>query len=255
MAPRYARLAVLALLVALPAGAAAGPAGLTPAQEHLIREVRELRDLERASGLGVTLLAEVSRTLPELLWLDEMTLRDGEVWVTGKAYNTNAIGRFVESLGRVREFQETTLVDATESLHGLFSFRLSFKLGSALPEESAAEVRKLEQEKAELRRRLARPEDVPALVGKLRALVEQSEIEVASFVEAQPGKDGGAPVDVEVTGATYHKLSMFFDRLKRFPAFTRLDALTIRQAEKSQWAAGGTITASFRLRIPRGTPS
>ncbi len=255
MALRSTCLAALALLVSLPGTAAEGPAGRIPDQEHLVREVRELHDLERASGLGVTLLAEVGRALPELLWLEEMTLRNGEVWISGKAYNTNAIASFVESLGRVREFHEPALVDTTESLDGSFSFRLSFKVASALSEEEATEVRKLEREKAELRRRLARPEDVPGLVDKLRALVKKSDIEIASFVEAQPSRDGGVPVDVEVTGATYHGLSMFFDQLKRFPAFTRLDALTIRQTEESQRTAGSTITASFRLRLLLQTPA
>jgi len=250
MVPRYTRLAALALLAALPVTAGERPAGRIPDQEHLIREVRELRDLEKASGVGVTLLAEVSHALPELLWLEQMTFRNGEVWISGKAYNTNAIASFIESLDHVREFHEPTLVDTTESLGGTFSFRLSFKVDPAPPEKEATEVRKLEREKAELRRRLARPEDVPGLVEKLRALVKQSNIEIVSFVEAQPGRDGGVPVDVEVTGATYHGLSMFFDRLRRFPAFTRLDGLTIRQIEGAPQAAGGTITASFRLRIP-----
>jgi hypothetical protein len=254
MAHGSIRLVALALLVALPA-AAEGPAGRTPDQEDLIREVRELRTLERASGAGVILLDEISRALPELAWLKEMTFRDGEVWLSGKAFNTAAIARFVESLGRVQGFAEPALIEATETLDKSFSFQLSFKVVPAPPEEDTPEaVRKLEQEKIQLRRRLARPEDVPALVGKLRALMKQSDLEIASFVEARPGRDGGVPVDVEVTGATYHGLSMFFDRLRRFSAFTRLDALTIRQVETSQRAAGSTITASFRLVIPRSTP-
>ena len=249
------RLAILALLAALPSVAAEGPAGLTAYQEQLARDVRELRALERASTAGVTLLDEVARAVPELLWLDEMTLRGGRARIRGRAYNTNAVAGFIEALDSAPGFDEPTLVSTKENPDSTFSFELAFNIDFTPSEEEGEgtlETLALERERSVLRHRLTRQEDVPQRLAELRALIERADIEVASFVEAPPGKDGGVPVDVEVTGATFHKLALFFDRLKRFSAFTKLDELTIRQAHEQP--SGGTITASFRLSIPLRAP-
>ena len=258
MLPRPVRLAALALLAALPLSAGEDAADLATRKARLVQEVRELRALETAGAAGTVLLAEISRTLPELLWLEEMTFRDGQIRTSGQAFNTNAIARFIENLDAVPAFDEPTLVDATENVGHSYSFVLTFRFFPILPEEEKvpasglrAEVAALEREREELNRRLARREDVPSLLDELRALAQELDLGSSSFVEAR-GSARAAHVDVDLA-ATYHGLALLFDRLKGLSALVTLDELTIRQ--KPELAEGRTIAASFRLRIPLRSPA
>lgn len=248
MTPRTALLAVLILFTALPLPAAEVPADLAARKALLTREVRELRALEKASATGVDLLDQIVRAVPELLWLEEMTFRASQVRISGKALNTNAIAKLIESLDAVPAFDEPTLVDtAADPEDESYSFTLAFRLAPSPPEEGrqGAGVEALEQERNELRLRLARREDVPRVLSELRALAEDLDFGSTSIVEARTGDARTARIDVDLA-ATFHGLLGLFDRLKTLPALTTLDELTLRQELSDK----GTLAASFRLRIP-----
>lgn len=256
MLPRPARLAVLALLAALPLSAVED-ADLAARKARLGKEVRELRALEADSAAGTVLLEEVVRSVPELLWLEQMSLRAGRVQVSGQAFNTNAVADFIEKIDAVPAFSEPTLVDTTENAEEeSYSFTIAFRFSPVPPKEKKApesglraEVAALEQEREELSRRLARREDVPRILDELKALAKELDLGSSSFVEARAGSRNAARVDVDLS-ATFHGLAMLFDRMKRLSVLVTLDELTVRQ----ELTERGTIAASFRLRIPCGIP-
>lgn len=63
----------------------------------------------------VQIMDEISRALPELLWLDQMAVSGQTITLSGRAFNTNAVANLLENLDRVPEFQEPVLQDASQS--------------------------------------------------------------------------------------------------------------------------------------------
>jgi Tfp pilus assembly protein PilN len=85
----------------------------------------------------VTLMDQVSRALPELLWLDNMDVAGATVILHGRAFNTNAVANFIENLDKVPEFQEPILVDAAQS-GTTYAFQINFGFTLATPPEAPA---------------------------------------------------------------------------------------------------------------------
>lgn len=118
----------------------------------VIREVEEYKarkaELERKIGIindlkanqkgPVRVMDYVSKALPELLWLDRMTMNATTIVVEGRAFNTNAVAAFIENLDHVPEFEEPTLRDATEQ-GGIYRFVIDFnyKFEAPKPEQAA----------------------------------------------------------------------------------------------------------------------
>lgn len=257
MLPRLACLAAFALLAALPLSAAEDAADLAARKARLGKEVGELRALEASSASGSAVLEEIVRAIPEVLWLEEITFRDGQVRLSGQAFNTNAIATFIEQLDAAPVFDEPLLDNTTKNPdNSTYSFTLSFRFYPVPPEDKKApasglraEVAALEQERDEISRRLARREDVPHLLDELRTMAGELDFGSSSFVEARTGSKQEARVDGDLS-ATFHGLVMLFHRLKELPALVTLDGLTVRQ----ELSERGTIAASFRLRIPLRAP-
>ncbi len=63
----------------------------------------------------VQIMDEISRALPELLWMDRMSVSGQSITLSGRAFNTNAVANFLENLDRVPEFQEPVLQDASQA--------------------------------------------------------------------------------------------------------------------------------------------
>jgi type IV pilus assembly protein PilN len=101
----------------------------------LERKINIIKDLKRNQRGPVRLLDLISRNLPELLWLDNMTLRGNNIDLKGHAFNTNAIASFIENLNRVPEFQEPVLKDISKQRGEIFQFALTFNFTMMLPEE------------------------------------------------------------------------------------------------------------------------
>ncbi len=74
--------------------------------EDLERKVEIIKDLKRKQEGPVHVMDMVSRSIPELLWLDDMSVVGTTLSLRGKAFNTNAVAAFIENLGNVAEFEE-----------------------------------------------------------------------------------------------------------------------------------------------------
>jgi len=98
----------------------------------LEHKIAIINDLKRAQWGPVRIMDQVSNALPELLWLDTMSLRGRNLEVHGRAFNTNQIAAFIENLGKVPEFQEPRLRD-TSKQGPVYSFVITFNFSIVQP--------------------------------------------------------------------------------------------------------------------------
>lgn len=107
-------------------------------QEELKRKIEVIKDLTLKQQGPVQIMDEVSRSLPELLWLATMEFRGQTVDLAGTAFNTNAIASFIENLGKVPEFKEPDPRDLQRGGRGQsYNFRISFSFIQEQPDEEA----------------------------------------------------------------------------------------------------------------------
>ncbi len=92
------------------------------ALEHQIQVISDLKANQRGP---VRILDEVSRGLPELLWLTRLDMTANNVSISGETFSTNAVAAFIENLGRVPEFQEPRRTQVT-SEKDIYNFSLQF---------------------------------------------------------------------------------------------------------------------------------
>lgn len=103
--------------------------------QHKIQIINDLKENQRGP---VRIMDQISRALPELLWLDRMTLRGNTVTLTGQAFNTNAVANFIDNLDAVPEFQEPVLKD-TQQRRGVYSFTINFNYSTTPKAAGAAD--------------------------------------------------------------------------------------------------------------------
>jgi len=108
--------------------------------EAILKEVKDFEDkkarLQKKVDLinqlklnqrgPVRLMDEVSKALPDLLWVDRMEYKGNGITLTGKAINWPAVANFIENLRRVQAFQEPTLREVTVCASTLTCFNLGF---------------------------------------------------------------------------------------------------------------------------------
>lgn len=99
----------------------------------LEQKIGVINDLKLNQRGPVRVMDSVSKALPELLWLDRMTMNDAIITVEGRALNTNAVANFIENLDKVPEFEEPTLKDTTVQGGGVYKFSVEFKYSFAPP--------------------------------------------------------------------------------------------------------------------------
>ena len=109
---------------------------------HKIEVISGLRDNQRGP---VRIMDQVSRGLPELLWLDELNLSARAVTISGRSFTTNAVASFIENLDRVDEFQEPVLKSTTWN-GDVYAFQIVFNyrvvpIRSARPAEVGTPAR------------------------------------------------------------------------------------------------------------------
>ncbi|HWN45125.1 MAG TPA: PilN domain-containing protein [Thermoanaerobaculia bacterium] len=107
---------------------------------ELERKIGIINDLKANQKGPVRIMDYVSKALPELLWLDRMTMNSTTIVMEGRAFNTNAVAALIENLDRVPEFEEPTLRDATEQ-GGVYRFVINFnyKFEAPKPEQAAGD--------------------------------------------------------------------------------------------------------------------
>ena len=93
---------------------------------ELERKIGVINDLKANQRGPVRVMDYISRALPELLWLDTMTMKSDSITVEGRAFNTNAVANFIDNLDKVPEFDEPTLKTTDLQPGGIYKFRIDF---------------------------------------------------------------------------------------------------------------------------------
>lgn len=93
-------------------------------KEALQQRVQLISDLKRKQKVPVHLLDQVSRQLPDYLWLEHLTEKDGHVQIQGKATTYNAVSNFYNNLKNSPWFSDVVLGNTRRVPEGV-SFQLS----------------------------------------------------------------------------------------------------------------------------------
>jgi type IV pilus assembly protein PilN len=108
-------------------------------EAELKRKIQVINDLTLAQQGPVHIMDEVSKALPDLLWLRRMNVRGTTVDLSGTAFNTNAIAAFIENLDKVPEFKEPVPRAMNAARGGTFDFDISFNFVQQKPEPEPEE--------------------------------------------------------------------------------------------------------------------
>lgn len=92
----------------------------------LEQKVQVISDLKRRQEVPVHLLDQLSRQVPEFLWLEGLDEKEGAIQLRGKATNFNAVSNFYNNLAGSPYFSDVTLGSTQRAPQGV-SFVLSCK--------------------------------------------------------------------------------------------------------------------------------
>lgn len=100
-------------------------------QAELNTKIEVITNLTANQRGPVHVMDEVSKALPDLLWLSELSIKGSEVTVRGSAFNTNAVAQFIENLVNVEWFAEPESGPISRSRGTLYQFQLTFKFSTS----------------------------------------------------------------------------------------------------------------------------
>lgn len=96
-------------------------------------------DLKRNQSGPVLLLDQISQELSDSLWLNDMTVSDGNVTIVGQALSNLAVSDFAANL-RLSSFFDDTIIDYTQDTGDSERFQISTRfVPLSAPEEPAGE--------------------------------------------------------------------------------------------------------------------
>lgn len=93
--------------------------------EELRHRIDVIERLKNQQHGPVRIMDEVSKALPDLLWLESMNLSGTTVALRGRALNETAVANFIANLAASPFFAEPSLRIMTQDQQGVFSFDLS----------------------------------------------------------------------------------------------------------------------------------
>ncbi len=105
---------------------------------ELRHKIDVIEELKKNQYGPVRIMDEVSKALPDLLWLTNMNLNGAVLTLHGQALNENAVANFISNLGASPFFAEPSLGIMSQDERGLFTFDLSCKFTHTPREASPA---------------------------------------------------------------------------------------------------------------------
>ncbi len=98
--------------------------------KELKQKVEVITTLKENQRGPVRIMDEVSRALPDLLWLTGMDVTATAINFRGTAFNMSAVANFIDNLDAVEAFrepilQDTTRADARGTGTALYNFRMT----------------------------------------------------------------------------------------------------------------------------------
>jgi Tfp pilus assembly protein PilN len=111
-------------------------------KDNLQKRIDLINNLKQGQKGPVRIMDQISKDLPDLVWLDHLTMSGGTVTIDGRGLNPNAIANFVENIKSDPFFEEPDLSSVTgvavSSTTPVYSFQMSFKFTYAPKGEAAA---------------------------------------------------------------------------------------------------------------------
>jgi type IV pilus assembly protein PilN len=109
-------------------------------REALRHKIEVIEELKRNQRGPVKIMDEVSRALPELVWLTKLTLRENELLLDGNAMDENAVANYIANINDSPFFEEPELKNmARMGREDTFAFQLRVIFNISPPELEAAE--------------------------------------------------------------------------------------------------------------------
>jgi len=110
----------------------------TRQKELLERKIELITNLKKQQAAPVHILDQISKNLPDFLWLESMTSTANAISVSGKATTYNAVSNFYGNLNESGHFLDVTLGRTFEVPEGV-SFSLTCRFGGVHSEPAEAE--------------------------------------------------------------------------------------------------------------------
>ena len=88
-------------------------------KELLERKINLITELKKKQAVPVHILDQVSRNLPDFMWLDSLTASSNVISILGKASTYNAVSNLYDNLRQSGQFTEVVLGKTTEIADGV----------------------------------------------------------------------------------------------------------------------------------------
>ncbi len=93
-------------------------------KDLLERKINLITELKKKQAVPVHILDQVSRNLPEFMWLDSLTASSNAISIVGKATTYNSVSNLYDNLRASGQFSDVVLGKTTEIADGV-SFSLT----------------------------------------------------------------------------------------------------------------------------------
>lgn len=113
-------------------------------KDNLQQRIDLINQLKQNQKTPVRIMDQISRDLPDLVWLDTMDINAGRVSLGGRGLNPNAIALFIENIKNDPYFEEpqvgaVTQVSSTPLVYGFdMNFAFSYAPKNAVPAAGGA---------------------------------------------------------------------------------------------------------------------
>ncbi len=101
-------------------------------KDLLARKIDLITDLKKQQEVPVHILDQVSKSLPDFLWLESMAANNSQISISGRATNYNAVSNFYSNLTQTGLFGDVALGRTFVVPEGV-SFSLSCRFAPAAP--------------------------------------------------------------------------------------------------------------------------
>lgn len=112
--------------------------GYEKKKASLEAKINLINDLKRNQHGPVRLMDEVSKALPDLVWLNDMNLIGNSITIHGHAMTPNAVANFIENLKKSPYFAEPRF-DALNQEGAIYNFGLSVTFTYVTPTAPTSE--------------------------------------------------------------------------------------------------------------------
>jgi len=109
-------------------------------RDQLRHKISVINNLKQNQRGPVRIMDEVSRALPDLVWLTKMTMKGNSLTLSGVAMDETAVANYISNLDSSPFFQEPTLKRMARGKEDTFSFVLDCTFTYAPPELSGEDA-------------------------------------------------------------------------------------------------------------------